>query len=176
MDTLYTKERETSLHPDVILLSLLDTDTLWFSTDTYPRTKEDFLTELEKNISESARILRFPYEHVYTIEGIWESNYEKSLMIIVGDIESIEHISELASLAKKNDIIFLFLLHPTEIQSEKNMLFESRKTGKKYQDALREYREKAEQEAMKHDIAFLPCTTEDIPSLLLNHFFKYRYV
>jgi hypothetical protein len=97
-------------------------------------------------------------------------------MIIVGDIESIERISELASLAKKNDIIFLFLLHSTEIQPEKNTLFESRKAGKKYQDALERYREKAEQEAMKHDIAFLPCMTEDAPSLLLNHFFKYRYV
>lgn len=176
MDTLYTKERESSLHPDVILISLLDDDTLWFSTDTYPSTKYDFLTELEKNISESARILRFPYEYIYTLEGIWENTIEKSLIIIVGDIESTDRIREIGNLAKKNDIIFLFLLHPTEIRPEKHMLFESKKTGKKYHDALKEYREKAEQEAMKHNIAFLPCTTEDVPSLLLNHFFKYRYV
>lgn len=176
LDTLYTKERDNTLHPSVVLLSLLDDETLSFSTEDHPDAKQSFLTELQSRIAESARKIRFPYICTDTIQSRVSWEWEKSIIIVLGDIESIDSIGELSVLSKKNDIIFLFLLHPTEIQPEKNMLFASKTAGRKYHEKLREYREKAEREAIEHDIAFLPCTTEDDPTLLLNYFFKYRYV
>lgn len=171
---LYTKERESSLHPKVYLISLLDEKYADFATPENPQTKHNFLTQMREAIQESAHVLRFPFMELSLEDTTSEMLIQKSIILILGDIDSSRNMRNLSHLSKDNDVIFLFLLHPEELSP--SHIFESRTAKSSYHEAFQEFQSQQEKEARNHAITFLPCTTEDIPSLLLNNFFKYRYV
>ncbi len=176
-ETLYSRERSMSTHPDVYTLSCIAEKSWAFSTVTHPRSKNDFIQELENIIRESAQKLRFSYQR-----ASWKSwdkeEMRNTILLIIWDIDSIGLVQEYFPFSKNNDIIFVFLLHPVEISPEERdaLIFESWKISSTYEEALRMSMNQWKHEFSSHDIAFLPCTTLDNPSLLLNHFFKYRYV
>lgn len=174
-ENLYTKEREASLHPKVYLISLLDEKYSDFSTTENPQTKQDFLIRMREEIRESAQTLRFPFLELSDgNNSLTEMRIEKSIILILGDIDSNKNIENFSHLSRNNDIIFLFLLHPEELSP--SHIFESKKAKSSYHEALEKFQTEQEKQARNHHIEFLSCTTEDIPSLLLNNFFKYRYV
>ena len=174
-ENLYTKERESSLHPRVYLISLLVEKYSDFSTPENPQTKQEFLTRMREEIQESAQVLRFPFRELSPEnDSLIEMSIEKSILLILGDIDSIHDIEKFSHLSRNNDVIFLFLLHPEELSP--SHIFESRKIKSSYHEALEKLQTEIEKQARNHNIEFLPCTTKDIPSLLLNNFFKYRYV
>ncbi len=173
---IYSRDRSGTSHPTVTFVSLIDGASLDFCTDAYPQTKSTYIHELESIIRESARQLHFPYQSKRHIS--WSQNTAKhTILIILWDIDSIDRSREYFPYSKYNDVIFLFLLHPVELSVEKQMtmIFESWQISDTYQEALRAYMHGWRSEFSDHRIAFLPCSTQDEPVLLLNHFFKYRY-
>lgn len=130
---------------------------------------------MREEIQESAQVLRFPFlELSPENDSLTEMRIEKSIILILGDIDSIHGIEKFSHVSRNNDVIFLFLLHPEELSP--SHIFESKKVKSSYREALEKLQAETEKQARNHNIEFLPCTTEDMPSLLLNNFFKYRYV
>ncbi len=174
---IYRREREHASHPEVFLISLIDETCGDFSTESHTKTKNIFIRELEVLLTESARKLWFSYQKSswkpYSKE--WKSN---AILLILWDIDSIELSRKYFPFSRNNDIIFLFLLHPVEISPREKgaLIFESWKVSQTYDEVLRASIHHWKYELSSHGIAFLPCSTLDDPALLLNHFFKYRYV
>ncbi len=177
MGNIYRREREHVSHPEVFLISLIAEKSGNFSTKIHPRSKNDFTQELADILRESARKLRFPYQR--RSWGLWDQKRDtNTIFLILWDIDSIGLSREYFPFSRNNDIIFLFLLHPVEISPEEKgaLIFESWKVSQTYDEALRASIHHWKYELSSHGVAFLPCSTLDDPALLLNHFFKYRYV
>ena len=174
---LYSKERELSEHAPVILISLLDRQYSDFHTQYYPVSKQDFLSTLERSLAESALHLRFPLEVIDPHTDVIAHRESNScIILLLWDIENRKNTPEFLHLARDNDVIFLSLSHPIELDPfEEVYWFESKIIKQEYRNALE--KEKKALEKILHDrwIAIIPCTTDEHPVELLNHFFKYRY-
>lgn len=101
-----------------------------------------------------------------------------TIILIIGDLERERYADIMEKIPKGNDTIFLLLLHPLECDTQRDgqsILFESQVISESYRRALQEEMTYREYDCSSRQIAFLSTTTEENPSLFLNHFFKYRY-
>ena len=175
--TIYTKEREISEHVPVVLVSILNPEYADFRTEEYPVSKKSFLNTLQRSLRESALHLRFPLEEVDSnATDIAQLQRSRSIILVLGDIENRKTCSEFFHLSKDNDVIFLSLTHPVELNRfEELHWFDSRIIKQEYREALKWAKNIQKKLLHEHSIAVIQGSTEDNPVHLLNHFFKYRY-
>lgn len=168
---LYTKERESSIHPWVYSISLFDRDYLdIIGSDSF--SKREYIEDFIHIMRENSRSFHYPYTSLTRRDELM--NIEKSVVFIIG---GIEHYSEFPTLIWpmiKNDIIFIELTHTEEHTG--NTYFLSHIGGKKYSKAVEIERKKWMDFAQAHSMDILHSNCHDDIVLLLNHFFKYRYV
>jgi len=100
-------------------------------------------------------------------------------MILIGDADHWEETLVYRHTHTNDDIIFIDLSSPIERDEAlySKVFFTSRKISRnRYKEAEQETRNVRIQLLSENQIAAIDCTTEEDPVLVLNHFFKYRYV
>lgn len=96
------------------------------------------------------------------------------LMIITSSID-VEEYKKLAWRFAGNDIVFLMLYHPFEIEPRENSIFESQLPNKRYYTEMNNRIVSIQKYLHSSWISNIVLRTTDNIVLKLNHFFKHRY-
>lgn len=183
-DTLSVKSREDTRRLEIMLIGISDIS--WELTLDAWDDKYSFYTRIADASRQTSHTSGYTYtENKYTHMGIWEvSSLLKKrkikntlILFVTSQLESSEY-TELISLWRQNDIVVMHLLHPFEEHPEKypHILTESQSIDyKKYLDDLALATNSIKTLLSQQNISFLPASSKDNPTELLNHFFKNRY-
>ncbi len=117
---------------------------------------------------------------IYTFwkhEWIFDESFELKNRLIFIAISGIDiwTYKKYKNLCRHNDVIFLSIFHPGELEAEKNTLFDSKIPGKKYYMELGKQLKNIETTVHSLSWSNIVLRTSDIIPLKLNHYFKYRY-
>jgi uncharacterized protein (DUF58 family) len=174
----FVKEREISLHPNVWMISLIHDDSILdFLYEEWCTTKRQYIELLRKSLQDSAHILHFHFREENTIYA--HTSKDPRIMILIGDADHWEEALVYRHTHTNDDIIFIDLSSPIERDEAlySKVFFTSRKISMdRYKEAEHETRNARIRLLFENQIAAIDCTTEEDPVLVLNHFFKYRYV
>lgn len=175
---LYTKEREDAYNPPILLISLISRLSGSYTSDPSIPSKWQWKDTLSREISLSTASLRIPYSEI-DIFSERTVPFEKSLIFLLIDIESYEDFARIDTMIfeQKNDIILIFLLHPDELPyTHTSILYESHTIASTYKKKYDTLINELYATSSRRWISPVVANTSEDPTLLLNHFFKYRYV
>lgn len=166
--TIYKKNRTVTTSIDVTLVL---TETL------HDREKLEYFEYIKNKIEISCRFTRdnfFYFENKIANQNnpkIWNNHL---VIILTSSIEVTEYQKWIKEYVW-NDILFLMVYHPYEIDTQEGYLFESHIPKDSYYREMQIRLREIEKTLHSSWISNILLRTTDNIALKLNHFFKYRY-
>lgn len=167
--TIYTRNRLVNPCIDVALI---------VHQGITDRIKEEYIRNIRKYIETSCLWSgdNYTYEEVTTHSLRRNSSRKKNhLILIVSSSVSEEDYIQLGKAFSGNDVIFLLLFHPFELESDWHNIFESRIPKNRYYEEIQRRLKEIQKIIHSSQKSNILVRTNDNIVLKLNHFFKYRY-
>jgi hypothetical protein len=170
-DGLSTRVRET--HGDYHIISYLRTTpyddfSIWPQSDS----RYHMIQELRKNIETSAKFAGYQYSEYTRLDQLTQVQPKNTIMFISGT----DITPDMRLLAYHNDLIYLDIIHPWELDPTSDILFSWQILDtKKYLQEYKKIQDLKRDTIKKIKASYISLSTADDIVDVLNTFFKKRY-
>lgn len=147
-----------------------------FCSKNNPISRSEFYHTIEKRISQSAKAGWHGYKELSSSKDFLLLKPKKSLIFIASNSAETSLLQEIQTLAWYNDVIFLHVSHPFEVDGWEDILFD----GKKLCTDLYKKESEANQKKLQSSIvnvwaSYIAIKTNEDFEKRINHFFKHRF-
>ena len=181
--TLSIKSREDVSSIDISVIGISDES--WEFTLEKNDDKHNFFDHLVYSSEYTSKVQKHTYKKSFfeknslplVSAALSRQKVQKKLILIVVSSLDISAYETLSWLSRQNDIIIIHLFHPYEEDPMSDTLVESSIIDTiRYKKDFSDTKTAIKNTLGKLWISYISALSSDVPSDLLNHFFKYRYV